>query len=197
MPQTTTLSAQQLGHLRWRLIHAPGRHSLSLYNGRVPFTIRDFRPSDFDTLWRIDQECFPAGISYSRRELKFYIERSGSFTIVAVSATESRAGELGSDRSIAGFLVAERGGRHVGHIITIDVVKEFRRLSVGSQLLESAEDRLRSLGCQAVGLETAVDNLSALSFYKNRGYSVVRTWPRYYSNGVDALLLRKDMAEAS
>jgi ribosomal protein S18 acetylase RimI-like enzyme len=43
-------------------------------------------------------------------------------------------------------------------------------------------------------LETAVDNVPALSFYKRHGYDVIRTWPRYYSNGVDALLLEKDLS---
>ena len=60
-------------------------------------------------------------------------------------------------------------------------------------LLRAAEDRLRAAGSRAVGLETAVDNLSALSFYKRHGYNVVKTWPRYYSNGVDALVLRKEL----
>jgi ribosomal protein S18 acetylase RimI-like enzyme len=46
-----------------------------------------------------------------------------------------------------------------------------------------------------VELETAVDNLSALSFYKRHAYSVVRTFPRYYSNGVDALVLQKDLVQ--
>ena len=45
-----------------------------------------------------------------------------------------------------------------------------------------------------VALETAVDNLPALSFYKRHGYAVVKTWPRYYSNGVDALVMRKELA---
>ena len=53
----------------------------------VPFTIRDFQPADFDTLWNIDQLCFPPGISYSRAELKLYIRRRGSFTLLAVDAT--------------------------------------------------------------------------------------------------------------
>ena len=30
----------------------------------VPFTVRDFQPADFDTLWNIDQTCFAPGISY-------------------------------------------------------------------------------------------------------------------------------------
>lgn len=151
------------------------------YNGGVPFTIRDFQPADFNTLWRIDQDCFPPGISYSRTELKVYMRRRGSFTLVAVDGT-----------SAAGFIVAE-AGRPSGHIVTIDVIAAARRSGVGSLLLRAAEDRLRVAGCNAVELETAVDNLSALSFYKRHGYNVIRTFPRYYSNGVDALVLQKEL----
>jgi [ribosomal protein S18]-alanine N-acetyltransferase len=148
----------------------------------VSFAIRDFTPEDFETLWRVDQECFPPGISYSREELKVYIRRRGAFTLVA---------ENSADTSIVGFIVAHDGS--TGHIITIDVVASVRRLGVGSLLLRAAEDRLRKAGSRAVGLETAVDNISALSFYKRHGYSVVRTWPRYYSTGVDALVLKKEL----
>jgi [ribosomal protein S18]-alanine N-acetyltransferase len=146
----------------------------------VPFVIRDSTPEDFETLWGIDQECFPPGISYSRQELKTYMRRRGSFTLVA--------NELSSQK-IVGFIVVHEGP--TGHIITIDVIGSARRSGVGSLLLKAAEDRLRGAGSRAVDLETAVDNLPALSFYKRHAYHVVRTWPRYYSNGVDALVLRK------
>jgi len=93
---------------------------------------------------------------------------------------------------VAGFIVAE-AERGSGHIITIDVVAGARRSGVGSLLLCSAEDRLGASRCRSVQLETAVDNVSALSFYKRHGYSVVKTFPRYYSNGVDALVLEKGL----
>jgi [ribosomal protein S18]-alanine N-acetyltransferase len=171
----------------------------------VPFIIRDFQASDFDTLWNIDQTCFPAGISYSRAELRLYMRRRASFTLVAVSeesdhsddsplATkkdQSLPGSGLSDAAIAGFIVAEAGARARGHIITIDVIPSVRRAGVGSLLLRAAEDRLISVECRSVELETAVDNLSAIAFYKRHGYSVIRNLPRYYSNGVDALVLEK------
>jgi ribosomal protein S18 acetylase RimI-like enzyme len=47
-----------------------------------------------------------------------------------------------------------------------------------------------------VRLETAVDNLAALSFYKRHLYSVTKVVPRYYSNGVDALVLEKKLLSA-
>ena len=149
----------------------------------MAFVIREFKPEDFETLWRMDQECFPPGISYSKQELKAYTRRRGSFTLVATNADES---------TIAGFIVVHDGP--TAHVITIDVDRTARRLGVGSLLLQAAEDRLRAGGSSAVGLETAVDNVAALSFYKRHGYSVVRTWPRYYSNGVDALVMKKDLA---
>ena len=64
-------------------------------------------------------------------------------------------------------------------------------------LLKAAEDRIGIAECHSVELETAVDNVSALSFYKRHGYNVIRTFPRYYANGVDALVLQKELAAAS
>ena len=156
------------------------------YNDGVPFTIRDLQPTDFDTLWRIDQSCFPAGISYSRAELRFYMRRRGSFTLLAMND---------ADQAVVGFIVAE-GDRGSGHVITIDVIGAVRRSGVGSLLLGAAENRLRAAQCHSVELETAVDNVSALSFYKRQGYSVIKTFPRYYSNGVDALVLEKALEPA-
>lgn len=173
----------------------------------VPFSIREFRPSDFDTLWNIDQTCFAAGISYTRAELRLYMRRRASFTLVAVSQESGESdgppsaakkekglrGSGSSDAAIAGFIVAEAGARARGHIITIDVIGPARRAGVGSLLLRAAEDRLISVECRSVELETAVDNPSAIAFYKRHKYSVIKTFPRYYSNGVDALVLEKTL----
>ena len=167
----------------------------------MAFTVRDFQNEDFDTLWRIDQTCFPSGISYSRAELRFYMRRPTAFTLVAVPSSaepgkgKSRKPEMvtPSDIAIAGFIVAESAHHGRGHIITIDVIAPARRFGVGSLLLEAAEDRLRAASCRVVELETAVDNISALAFYKRHVYSVTKTFPRYYSNGLDALVLEKSL----
>jgi [ribosomal protein S18]-alanine N-acetyltransferase len=148
----------------------------------VAFVIREFQAEDFETLWRMDQECFPPGIAYSKQELKEYVSHRRSFTLVASDAENGK---------IAGFIVVDQAP--TGHVITIDVIAEARRSGVGSLLLKAAENRLRAAGSKAVGLETAVDNVAALSFYKRHGYNVVRTSPRYYSNGVDALVMKKEL----
>jgi [ribosomal protein S18]-alanine N-acetyltransferase len=164
----------------------------------VPFHIRDFEAQDFERLWQIDQECFSPGISYSRQELKAYMHRRGSFTLVAEEPAEKpieareTATVHGNLPRIAGFIVVQGGV--TGHIITIDVVASARRTGLGSQLLALSEERLRANGSRAVGLEVAVDNQAAIAFYKRYGYSISGTWPRYYSNGVDALVMKKPLA---
>ena len=142
--------------------------------------IRDFKPEDCETLWRLDQDCFEPEIAYSKQELKTYMRHREAFALVAVDPDQGAA---------QGFIVAHSGP--TGHIVTIDVSPGSRGAGTGSALLRAAEERLREAGSRAVGLETAVDNLAALSFYKRHGYSVIRTWPHYYSNGVDALVLKK------
>jgi len=147
----------------------------------VPVLIRDFKSEDFETLWLMDQLCFAPGLSYTRQELAGYMRRGGAFTLVSTNGSGA----------ITGFLVAQGGS--TGHIITIEVEPSSRREGAGSQLLRTAEQRLHSNGSAAVGLETAVDNLAALSFYKRHGYNVIGTRPRYYSNSVDALVLEKEL----
>jgi ribosomal protein S18 acetylase RimI-like enzyme len=158
----------------------------------VKIRLREFRREDFVELWNIDQSCFPAGISYSRQELAAFIRQKSTFTLVA----EAGAGpdqEAPESSAIAGFIVAEVRRNRSGHVITIDVPAQARRCGVGSQLLAAAEKRLRGRDCRRVVLETAVDNGAALAFYKRHGYFITRTAPGYYSTGVDAFVLEKDL----
>jgi [ribosomal protein S18]-alanine N-acetyltransferase len=173
------------------------------YNEAVEFTLRDFRQPDFETLWRIDQQCFAPGISYSRVELAAYLQRPRAFAVVAESARNGKPvapakglleeSPAATPELIVGFIVAEKGSRMGGHIITIDVLPQARKIGVGSRLLRVAEERLRAAQCHFVILETAVDNRVALAFYKTHEYHVLKTIPRYYSDGVDALVMKKDL----
>ena len=155
--------------------------------------IREFQRSDFRTLWEIDQKCFPPGISYSELELLTYMRRLRSFTLVGEQGTSLDDRSDSSGSKAVGFIVAESGPRQNGHIITIDVLEEARRSGLGSMLLKAAEQRLGESGCRAVFLETAVNNTGALAFYKRHGYFLIKTVPGYYSTGVDAFVLRKDL----
>jgi ribosomal-protein-alanine N-acetyltransferase len=158
----------------------------------VQFLLRDSRAEDFDALWKIDQQCFPPDIAYSRLELRFYMRRNSAFSIVGEQI--ANAPPPASPAPILGFIVAEARRSKVGHIITIDVLSQARRSGLGSQLLSAAEERLRAAGgCGAVYLETAVDNEAAIAFYKKHKYMISKTIPRYYSGLIDAFVLNKQL----
>ena len=64
-------------------------------------------------------------------------------------------------------------------------------------MMQAAEQRLRSEGCHSIFLETAVDNETAISFYKRLGYTVLRTLPGYYMGDLDAFLMGKSLLDSA
>lgn len=168
------------------------------------FLLRDYQNKDLEKLYRLDQECFEAGIAYSRSELTSFIERRNSLCIVAELQSEWSSDNIAATPAaksspplkfekgtIAGFIVAERNPKGYGHIITIDVRDTFRRHQLGTQLLTAAEERLRKLDSFMVVLEVAVSNRAAITFYKRHQYNVARTIPRYYKDELDAFFMTK------
>ena len=144
--------------------------------------IRAYRRSDLQTLYAIDQACFPPGVSYSKSEISRFIARRGSRTWVAEAADE-----------IVGFLIAGRESKDAGHIVTIDVVQDWRRKGVGRALMDAAEAWAVELGLRALYLETAEDNLTAQRFYEARNYSKFEKVERYYADGAAAWVMVKTM----
>ncbi len=160
----------------------------------VHFSLRDFHSSDFHSLWLIDQQCFAPGISYSEPELAGYMSVAGCFTLVAeASGGQAESPVEPNTPEILGFVVAHLNRARAGHIITIDVTPRAQRSGVGSALLRAAEERLSRQGCREVRLEAAVNNVSALKFYRRHHYFVLRTIPAYYPGGLDAFVLKKNL----
>lgn len=153
--------------------------------------IREAIPEDFDLLWSIDQRCFEPGIAYSRRELAWYMKLRGAFTLVGEVRRSGRG-----KWSVVGFVVAQVLRGKLSHVVTIDILPDARRTGLGTRLMEEAETRFRQADCDTTVLETAVDNLAAIKFYKRLGYHVVKTIPRYYLDRIDALMMVKLLSEA-
>ena len=151
-----------------------------------PIRIREYRSSEFEEIWKIDQRCFARDIAYSRKELAHYLANKTATCLVA---------EQG-DRVI-GFILGHSDRRGFGHIITLDVDSQARRSGLGSTLIRAIEERFRELNLASVFLEVAVNNLAALAFYKRHSYSVLKTLRRYYPGDLDGLLMGKKLAEAS
>lgn len=146
------------------------------------FRIRPYRPQDFETLFHIDQACFPPGIAYPRSELRRFLNLSGSCAWVAESGNET-----------VGFLIACLESKKIVHIVTIDVVDAWRRKGIGGALMNIAEEWGRKRQAFLLYLETGEENVVAHKFYKARGYSIVERVDGYYSDGTAAWIMAKSL----
>jgi ribosomal-protein-alanine N-acetyltransferase len=152
----------------------------------MDFVIRNFRADDFDSLWKIDQTCFPPGIAYTQMDLTGFIARRKAITLVAEYPPGSEF-----SGGIAGFAVAQPV-RNTGRILTLDILPQARRFGLATRLIQECEARLRVAGCQQVYLETAVNNEPAIRLYSKLGYQILRKLPLYYpTHALDAYLMGK------
>jgi ribosomal-protein-alanine N-acetyltransferase len=147
--------------------------------------LRPYQPSDFEALLAMDQVCFPKSIAYGRREMKSYLQSEGSHCIVA----EIPGPDPGR---IAGFILTERD-HEIAHIITLDVLESFRRQSIGSLLLDAAEEEAASHGLRSMYLETATTNKAAIALWKKHGYRENGTIENYYGRGQHAFEMQKSL----
>jgi len=145
----------------------------------MPPTLRAYEPHDFAALFKLDQSCFPAGISYSRVTLRYFL------TLPSADCTVAE-----ENGRIIGFILSEENPP-LAHIITLDVDAKHRRLGLGTTLLETQEANLASRGVRSILLETATDNEPAVAFWKSRGYRIEATLKRYYLGRMDAYEMRK------
>ena len=100
-----------------------------------------------------------------------------------------------------GFLVAEEEGyvigyvmfwikyEYQGHIISIAVDKNYRRMKAGSKLLSKAISNLSLLPINTIFLEVREHNTGAVEFYKKFGFKIDRVVPGYYDNDEGAILM--------
>ena len=143
--------------------------------------LRPYQPADFETLFRIDQACFPKGIAYGRADLKNYLRSEGSHCLLAEVSGE-----------IAGYILTDQSAE-VGHIVTIDVLESYRRKNVGSLLLGAAEQEAASRGVSLMVLETATSNKPAVAFWNTHGYRQFAIAKNYYGPGLDAFRMHKNI----
>jgi len=145
----------------------------------MAITVRGYEAQDFAKLFKLDQACFPPGISYSKWSLQYFLGLPAADCLVAEE-----------NKHILGFILAEKNPP-LAHIITLDIAPEQRRTGLGSRLLNEMERHFRFHEVRAVLLETAVENESAIAFWEHHGYRTEAVLKKYYLGRVDAYEMRK------
>lgn len=83
-----------------------------------------------------------------------------------------------------------RENRRRGYIAMLAVEKSYRKLGIGTRLVQKGISNMEQMGCEEVVLETEVTNSDALRLYSNLGFIREKRLFRYYLNGVDAFRLK-------
>ena len=147
--------------------------------------LRRCQPADFETLYKIDQACFPPGIAYGRTELNHFLRIEGAICILAET-----------DGVVSGFVVSDQSGE-MAHVITLDVLGKFRRRGIGTRLLRAAEAAASSQGARLIVLETATTNQPAIALWTRHGYREAGRHKNYYGAGLDAIEMHKLLNRAA
>ena len=150
--------------------------------------LRDYRTTDLDAMFQLDQECFSAEFRFSFESIRMFAEEQGAVVRVAQN----------DDAEIAGFVIV-----HVesvaevwrGYVVTLDVGAEYRGQGVARRLMEQVEARVAAAGARLMELHVFTGNEAAIRFYERMGYSRLGVRRRFYrANGLDAFLYRKELA---
>lgn len=123
-------------------------------------TIRDFcYPADYPAVYSLWASAGP-GIQLRRsdepQEIAKKLQRDADLFLVAEVEGE-----------IVGAVLGGFDGRR-GMLYHLAVAESFRRLGIGSRLMEELECRLRAKGCIRYYLLVTEDNQEAIRFYEHR-----------------------------
>ena len=137
--------------------------------------VRKFTPNDLKRVFEIENMSFSQ--SYGIEMVQQLYEMGVGFLVAE------------EDGYVIGYVIFWIKYEDQGHIISIAVDKNYRRLGAGTQLLVKAISILSLLDIRAIYLEVNENNTGAVEFYKTFNFKIDRVVPGYYENGDGAIIM--------
>lgn len=141
---------------------------------------REWTTEDLAEIAKLEEECF-TGDPWSQRMLADSF-LSGIF--------------FGSLLEEGDGITAYGGMRVVGEEAEIELIataEMYRRCGRGGKILDDLLEEAARRGVRSVFLEVRVSNSAAMIMYLKKGFQGVYTRSRYYSNGEDAVVMKKEL----
>lgn len=88
--------------------------------------------------------------------------------------------------NIVGFLAGSKYSSNEARILLLAVDRSFRKIGIGTTLVNDFTKLCMQLGMMSVRLEVRVDNFEAINFYRKLKFVVISTMRNYYSDSSDA-----------
>ena len=126
-----------------------------------------------DKFCEIENQCFSQE-AFTKRQMAYLLMDYNTIGLVAKT-----------DSEIAGFIISQveiEDSFLYGHIITINVAPNYRRIGIATKMLDETEKILKEKGISECHLEVREDNFAALKLYQNRGYQKIGKLEKYYGS---------------
>lgn len=146
-------------------------------------TIENASTKDLERLCEIERECFGKE-AFTKKQFAQLLRDYNSMSLIA----KENGKTVGF---IIGMIYIERN-EIIGHILTIDVLPQYRRRKIGLELLQEMEKVFKEKAARACHLEVREDNIPALSLYGKNGYKRIGRLKGYYGDA-DGFFLEKDL----
>jgi ribosomal-protein-alanine N-acetyltransferase len=137
--------------------------------------VRKFNPNDLKRVFEIENMSFDQ--SYGINMFKQLYDMGVGFLVAE------------KDGYVIGYVIFWIKYENQGHIISIAVDKNYRRMGAGTHLLVKAISILSLLNLDTIYLEVNENNKEAVEFYKTFNFKIDRVVPNYYENGAGAIVL--------
>ncbi len=134
-------------------------------------------PEEAPALAALHRAAFPPAEAWGTDAIRLMLELPGAFGLEAPGR---------------GFVLA-RVAADEAEILTLAVAPPCRRQGVGAALLAAAMAGAVARGAAAMFLEVSEGNAAARTLYLAAGFAEVGRRRRYYPDGADALVLRRDL----
>jgi ribosomal-protein-alanine N-acetyltransferase len=141
-------------------------------------TVRDMTLDDVTAVSVLEQKLFPI----DAWPLQMFLDELAQPDTRRYLVAESADGIVG----YAGLMCIEP----IADVQTIAVVPDYEGRGIGSTLLTALIDEARRRYAADLLLEVRADNPRAQRLYLRFGFEQIHVRPRYYRDGVDALIMR-------
>jgi ribosomal protein S18 acetylase RimI-like enzyme len=140
--------------------------------------IRKFLPEDLDRILEIEYASFSTDAFSKNTFLSLYRRCSDLFFVAEVN------------EAIAGYMVTCTYMKKA-KIVSIAVAHDYRRKGIGSLLVKSTFNGIKNLPITTFELEVKITNYEGICFWKSLGFLPFKIARSYYSDGTNALVMRK------
>ncbi|MBQ7769828.1 MAG: ribosomal protein S18-alanine N-acetyltransferase [Clostridia bacterium] len=141
--------------------------------------IRDWTEKDLPKLMALERACFADAWTTEMMKNEF--------------TRDVFCGVLAEDDGVLVGYVCGYTLFEDAELFKIAVMPDCRGKGIGGLLLDAFAEKAATKGAERIFLEVRISNEPALGLYLSRGFEKTRVRKRYYSDGEDALEMKRDL----